>query len=873
MRHAIIMGIWLALTAAGAWAAAEQDLAARWDFDEGKGEILHDTSGNGNDGEIHGASWVKCGRGYALRFDGTKDYVNCGKGPALDIRGPITLEAWVYPGVARKRDAGIVGKQFSSFLLADDHGNCYWYLGEGANHCVASLPRAAWSHLAATFDGRNLRLFLNGRLVNSRASKFENIPVGGHFFIGCVVGDPAAADPAYSQTSYFNGILDDVRVYRRALSEDVVAAHYRAVGGRTEVPIAEFAALDTGRKDQVGAFGLRVADAGAIQIDCGPESYVVESSFSYPGERIGHNRLSRKPASDDAAWKPAVKATESGTAEVQARGRHYALTRRISARDGRIEVADTLINLTDAPVAILVEHAITAREVFCAPVVCAIPENPTMLLPLGASRLGVVIEDTLGRLQVEGMAFSNQAAFGAKHFALDAKKSYTFRWALYPLDRQADYFAFVNRIREDWKTNFTLEGPCEFLDARDEPVNDPEKLRAYLGRKNLRVVSMGPWLDYWTGQHVTRPEAKTLLEQGKEVFRKVAPEVKVVGQIETDWVAIHPEQVPGFDRLPFHQGGATGQATLSPEQARIIEDAKLPWADSLKRSPQGALKLELFTSRDKPGTAIYVYPRIGNYQQRFLMEEVKFLIDDCGLDGFYIDEFSQARCYSYERWDGHTVDIDPETGSIERKYTDCGLVFGEGGRELADYALSQGKIVVANWPSAQAETQPLPIMRFMELPLSGFHPENLKDGEKPPLLTGLCRGHLASPICFGVSSSGGARGFYKGIITLLRNGILYYYADSPLPESGEGAGEYGPINHMFPITPVRLFEGGVEGKERTITCVSGTYAWKGAKAPTVLLFDAVGRLKEHSIKAQKTDSGWSVAIRLMDWQEIAVMEQ
>ena len=859
--------------AAQVHAQAERGPAAHWDFDEGSGHVLHDRSGNGNDGKIHGATWVKCGPGYALRFDGTKDYVNCGRGPALDIRGPITLEAWVYPGAATKRDCGIVGKQFSSYLLADDHGTCYWYLDEGANHCRTSLPRAAWSHLAATFDGQSLRLFLNGRLVNSRDSKYQAINPGGHFFIGCVVGDPSASDPAYAQSSYFNGIIDDVKVYSRALAKEEIRMHHRSeISNRTVVPIVDFSPLAAGRTDQVGGFAIRVDDSGAFQVDVGPESYLIESSFSYPGEKIGTNRLSAKPASHENGWKPMTTTGPAGAAETHARGKHYSLTRRIAARDGRIEVTDTLTSLTNVPVGILVEHAITTRDVFRNPVVCGIPENPTMLLPLAASRLGVVLEDTLGRLQVECTAFSNQATFAAKHFALDAGKSYTFRWALYPLDAQADYFTFINRVRQDWNANFTIEGPCEFLDARDAPVNDAEKLRAYLKRKKLGVVSLGPWLDYWTGQHVTRPEAKKLLQQGMRNFRQVAPEIKVVGQIEADWVALRSEQVPGFERLPSHKGGATGQATLTPEQAKIVDDAKLPWSDSFKRSPAGAMRLELFTNRNLPGTAIYVYPQIGNYQYDFLMEEVKFLVDEVGLDGFYIDEFSQARCHSYEKWDGHTVDIDPQTGGISRKYTDCGLVFAEGGRQLARYALDKGKTVVANWPSAQAETQPLPVMRFMELPLSGFHPENLEDGEKPPLLTGLCRGHLASPICFGASSSGGARGFYKGIITLLRNGTLFYYCDAPLPETGEGSGEYGPINHMFPITPVRLFEGGVEGRERTITCVSGTYTWKGTQEPRVLLFDPVGRPRQHQLKPQKTDGGWRVAISLRDWQEIAIFE-
>ena len=113
----------------------------------------------------------------------------------------------------------------------------------------------------------------------------------------------------------------------------------------------------------------------------------------------------------------------------------------------------------------------------------------------------------------------------------------------------------------------------------------------------------------------------------------------------------------------------------------------------------------------------------------------------------------------------------------------------------------------------------------------------------------------------------------RGIVTLLRHGILYYPHDPEIPATGEHGGEYGPINHMFPITPVRLFEGGIEGRERTITCVSGTYRWQGQRPPRILLFDGVGREKKHDLKAERTELGWKVAIKLRDWVEIAVIEE
>ena len=72
---------------------------------------------------------------------------------------------------------------------------------------------------------------------------------------------------------------------------------------------------------------------------------------------------------------------------------------------------------------------------------------------------------------------------------------------------------------------------------------------------------------------------------------------------------------------------------------------------------------------------------------------------------------------------------------------------------------------------------------------------------------------------------------------------------------------------------VRLFEGGIEGKERTITCVSGTYPWNGQRPPRILLFDEVGREKKHDLKSVRTAAGWKIDLSLRDWIEIAVIEE
>ncbi len=85
-----------------------------WLFDEGKGGVVKDSSGKGNDGEIFGAEWVAGQFGSALEFDGTDDYVNAGNDSSFDITDAMTLAAWY------KADAYID----NSFLIIKRNPDC-----------------------------------------------------------------------------------------------------------------------------------------------------------------------------------------------------------------------------------------------------------------------------------------------------------------------------------------------------------------------------------------------------------------------------------------------------------------------------------------------------------------------------------------------------------------------------------------------------------------------------------------------------------------------------------------------------------------------------------------------------------------------------
>jgi hypothetical protein len=205
--------------------AAEGGLAGHWRCDEGQGAVLHDSSGNANEGTIKGATWVRSGTGHALQFDGQDDYVDCGNGASLDLTGPLTLQLWAMPTAANRGEPGIAGKFFESYAITY-YGNAFFYISSGGNNVSGPTKINAWSHLAATFDGTTMRFYVNGIETGAKPSKFPSVKHGGKFYLGCVVGDPGAADPNLRSTAFFPGLLDDVRVHGRALSQREILESY-----------------------------------------------------------------------------------------------------------------------------------------------------------------------------------------------------------------------------------------------------------------------------------------------------------------------------------------------------------------------------------------------------------------------------------------------------------------------------------------------------------------------------------------------------------------------------------------------------------------------------------------------------------------------
>jgi hypothetical protein len=202
--------------------AASVGLIAAYGFDEASGTIVVDASGNAQNGAIVGATRITAGKyGNALSFNGTSNYVNVPDSNLLDLTTGMTLSAWVNPtalvagawrNVIIKQRAG--GEVYNLYANSDTNAPIVYVVRSASPgapveaHGATQIPLNTWSYLTATYDGTTLRLYVNAAQVGSRAVSGALLTSTGALRIG---GNSIWGE-------FFKGLIDEVRVYNRALS-------------------------------------------------------------------------------------------------------------------------------------------------------------------------------------------------------------------------------------------------------------------------------------------------------------------------------------------------------------------------------------------------------------------------------------------------------------------------------------------------------------------------------------------------------------------------------------------------------------------------------------------------------------------------------
>jgi len=290
-----------------AHAGLNDGLVGYWTFDEGVGIVANDVSGNGNTGSINGATFALGHANTALSFDGTSDVI-VPDAPSLNVQS-FTLSAWVFPTVVDSDVDIIVNKEaVGPFIIQYEFGirgtgapgqgtipvgNLAFHIGGvggwlngwpndygGWVDAYGAVPLNAWSHVAITYDGSTAKTFINGVLTRTVSGLSGSVSVStGPLKIG------ARSSPILER---FNGSIDEVKLYNRALADCEVD---RLAGGTgpclvsaiqsSESPSRQFSMIDTELTQDIVADNTFFPGYGGIGLAWSPNGNLLRRGFNF----------------------------------------------------------------------------------------------------------------------------------------------------------------------------------------------------------------------------------------------------------------------------------------------------------------------------------------------------------------------------------------------------------------------------------------------------------------------------------------------------------------------------------------------------------------------------------------------------------------
>jgi hypothetical protein len=192
-------------------------LVLAYSFDQGSGTTVPDSSGKGNTGTLTSTTWSSAGKyGGALSFNGSSSWVTAADNATLDLSNGMTLEGWVNPTATGTVWRTVLIKQNTNALVYSLYANTDTQRPSGHvftstefdTRGTAAVPLNTWTFLSASYDGATLRFYVNGTQVSSKAVTGSMPNSTGVLRIG---GNSVWGE-------YFAGLIDNVRVYNRALS-------------------------------------------------------------------------------------------------------------------------------------------------------------------------------------------------------------------------------------------------------------------------------------------------------------------------------------------------------------------------------------------------------------------------------------------------------------------------------------------------------------------------------------------------------------------------------------------------------------------------------------------------------------------------------
>jgi len=232
----------------------------------------------------------------ALNFDGVDDRVNCGNNVSLQLSGnAISLEAWIYPTAwsAQVWQGNIINKEnnapdYGYMLRCGDNGRLNFNIGSGSWNELSSAPNTltlnTWQHVAGTYDGTKIRLYVNGLLVDSQnvsanfSSGLQNLTIGN-----------------WSNTTNrpFMGSIDEVRVWNIVRSRAEIANNMNTEFCTAPAGLVAYYQLNEGLAGQGNSGVITATDLSANANNGTLNNFTLSGSAS---NWVGGSNIS--PASD-----------------------------------------------------------------------------------------------------------------------------------------------------------------------------------------------------------------------------------------------------------------------------------------------------------------------------------------------------------------------------------------------------------------------------------------------------------------------------------------------------------------------------------------------------------------------------------------------
>src|SRR6476659_1797982 len=211
-------------------------------LNEGSGTVAGDASGNGNTGTLqNGPTWTAGKSGSALSFDGVNDTVYIANSTSLNaVSNGVTVAAWVNRSSTQAGGVSVVSREFGNtyyehYYLGFEDGKYRWFVNTTSGYSDYLIggpsPQGQWIHMVGTYDGTDVKLYVNGVLQFST-------PHSGTFstdFTGLTIG-ASHNDGSHAPIEAFNGKVDEVNIFAQALTAQEVLQVYQATGGTVDAP-------------------------------------------------------------------------------------------------------------------------------------------------------------------------------------------------------------------------------------------------------------------------------------------------------------------------------------------------------------------------------------------------------------------------------------------------------------------------------------------------------------------------------------------------------------------------------------------------------------------------------------------------------------